>query len=139
MTHRQKNKPKNFSGIAKILLRRRKDRQVIAAGVQKRKQGGKAQLCLWWVLSCKIFLLFFVASKLKIRCVYPCATYVCSAPGKSADGSQMGTQYVHPCVVYAYGFQKCASFFGGCHIHFTTEHVRSEIIKIPSCSGRQRL
>lgn len=32
---------------------------------------------------------------------------------QSADGSQMGTQYVHPGVVYAYAFQKRASFFGG--------------------------
>lgn len=56
---------------------------------------------------------FFAASKLTIRCVYPGATYVCSAPGKSADGSQMGPQYVHPGVVYAYAFQKCASFFRG--------------------------
>lgn len=44
-----------------------------------------------------------------------------------------GMQSAHPSGVYAYAFQKCASFFRGCHHHFTVEHGRREIIKIPAC------
>ena len=58
---------------------------------------------------------------------------------QSADGSQMGTQYVHPGVVYAYAFQKCASSFGGCHNRFVVEHGKRGIIEIPARCERQGL
>jgi len=86
---------------------------VIASSIQKEKSKMvRAALLVVGVVQGFLFC-FFAASKLTIRCVYPGATYVCSAPGKSADGSQMGPQYVHPGVVYAYAFQRCASLFRG--------------------------